>query len=269
MKKKAVSTLVKPSSAAGRKVIKVVAKRVAAKPRAAKKVLAKAPAALRGLSAVVINLDKRPDRWQKAQKSFLKQAPWLPLSRLSAVDGRAAPPPKSEVTAKYSTAVLAKLFHWYKTMTIPMSPGERGCSASHVAAWRKAAKMTKPLIVLEDDAVALGDFVSTLETAIKEAPKDTGMIWLSSKDRGWPKKEGKVLMRPYFVWTTVGYVVYPQAARQLLKMLPVDMPVDNWLAWHIKEHRVKAYSVRPAAVRQAAGWNVGSDVPHSDDVAHR
>ena len=128
--------------------------------------------------------------------------------------------------------------------------------------------MKKPLVVLEDDAVALGDFASTLATAIKEAPKDTGMIWLSSKDRGWPKKVGKVLQKPFYVWTTVGYVVYPETARKLLKMLPVDMPVDNWLAWHIKEGAVKAYSVRPAAVRQAQTWNVGSDVPHSDDIAH-
>jgi len=273
MKKKAASGLLRDSKALARKVVKVATKTStrAARPAAKARVRAvsKQPAVLRGVSAVVINLEKRPDRWEKAQKSVGRQAPWLPMSRLDAVDGRVKPPPKSEVTTKWSTARLAQLFHWYKAMTVPMSPGERGCCGSHVKAWRLAAKLKKPLLVLEDDAVALHTFASTLEQAVKEAPKDTGMIFLSSKDRGWPKPAGKVLMKPSFVWTTVGYVVYPQTAKQLLKMLPMDMPVDNFLAWHIKEGTIKAYSVRPAAVRQAQTWNVGSDVPHSDDVAHR
>lgn len=274
MKKKAASAIVSRASKAlsGKKgVKKAVAKKgaFATRSAAAKKATTKTPAVLRGISTVVINLEKRPDRWAKVQKSVARQAPWLPMARLNAVDGRAYPPPKSEVTAKWSTARLAQLFHWYKAVTIPMSPGERGCCASHVAAWRKAAKMSKPLIVLEDDAVALGSFAGTIEQAVREAPKDTGMIFLSSKDRGWPKPFGEVLMKPHYVWTTVGYIVYPQTAKQLLKMLPMDMPVDNFLAWHIKEGTIKAYSVRPAAVRQAQTWNVGSDVPHSDDVAHR
>jgi GR25 family glycosyltransferase involved in LPS biosynthesis len=226
------------------------------------------PAVLKGISAVAINLERRPDRWLKIQRSVSRQAPWLPMKRLNAVDGRAAPPSTKEVSRTWSTANLATLFHWYKAVTVKMSPGERGCCGSHIAAWKLAAKSKKPLLVLEDDAVALGSFTPTLTQAVAEAPKDTGMIFLSSKDRGYPKRVGKVLMEPDFVWTTVGYLIYPSAARTLLGMLPLDAPVDNFLAWHIKEGAVKAFSVRPAAVRQAQTWNVGSDVPHSDDVAH-
>jgi len=232
------------------------------------KKLPRAPTCLEGVSAVVINLERRPDRWLKVRSSLATQAPWLPVRRLDAVDGAAAPPPKSEVTAKWSTARLATLFEWYKPVTVPMSPGERGCCGSHVVAWRMAAKSRRPLLVLEDDAVALKAFTCSLAQAVKEAPKDTGMIFLSSKDRGNRKRVGKVLMEPYYVWTTVGYIIWPATARQLLGMLPMDMPVDNFLAWHIKEGTVKAFSVCPAAVRQSQTWNVGSDVPHSDDVAH-
>merc|ERR1711982_82171 len=92
---------------------------------------AKAPSALRGISAVFINLDNRPDRWAKSQKSLAKAAPWLPVRRLSAVDGKSAPPSKRDVTTKWSTAPLAERFHWYRSKTIPMSPGERGCCGSH------------------------------------------------------------------------------------------------------------------------------------------
>uniref|UniRef100_A0A7S1M273 Glycosyl transferase family 25 domain-containing protein n=1 Tax=Alexandrium catenella TaxID=2925 RepID=A0A7S1M273_ALECA len=230
----------------------------------------KAPTAkLQGVEAVVINLDTRPDRWLSVQKSVAKQAPWLPVRRLPAVDGRAAPPPVGDVSQKWSTARLSQLFFWYKSVTIKMSPGERGCCASHVAAWRLAARLTRPLLVLEDDAAALPSFTASITQAVKEAPADTGMIFLSSKDRGTPKRFGKVLMEPHYVWTTVGYLIYPEAAKKLLRMRPLDMPVDNFLAWHIKEGAVKAFSLRPAAVRQAQTWNIGSDVPHSDDVAHR
>jgi len=226
------------------------------------------PAPLVGIDAVAVNLAKRPDRWQKVLKSVTKQAPWLPLERLDAVDGRSNPPPVKEVTKKWSTGRLAELFHWYKKVTVNMSPGERGCCGSHIKAWKMAASRNKPLLVIEDDAVALPSFTASLTQAVREAPSDTGMIFLSSKDRGTTKPAGKVLMTPSFVWTTVGYLIWPSAAKKLLKMLPVDMPVDNFLAWHIKQGAIKAYSIKPAAVRQAQTWNVGSDVPHSDDVAY-
>lgn len=227
-----------------------------------------APSAkLRRMKAVVINLKTREDRWNGFLKSKNKNAPWLKAGRLDAVDGRVAPPAAKDVAKKWSTARLAKLFHWYRTKMIGMSPGERGCCASHLKAWRKCAAGSEPLIVLEDDAILLPSFTSTVEQAIKEAPRDTGCIWLTSKDRGTRKRVGKVLMEPNYVWTTVGYVIWPAAAKKFIKLLPMDMPVDNFMAWHIKEGDVKTFSVKPAAVRQASTWNIGSDVPHSDDVA--
>lgn len=61
--------------------------------------------------------------------------------------------------------------------------------------------------------------------------------------------------------------MHPTKAKSLISLLPMDMPVDNFMAWHVKQEEVKAYSIAPAVVRQAQTWNVGSDVPHSDDVA--
>jgi len=271
MAKSSVQKTIAKPKAALRSVVKGATGKKAVPKTAAKgavRVPSKTPAPLRGISAVAINLENRPDRLLKVSKSVAKQAPWLNMTQLVAVDGKLAPPSVKEVTRKWSTGRLAELFHWYKDVTVPMSPGERGCCGSHIKAWRLAAKSTKPLLVLEDDAVALPAFTSSLEQAVREAPRGTGMVFLSSKDRGWTKPAGKVLMKPSFVWTTVGYLIWPAAARQLLNMLPVDMPVDNFLAWHIREGTIQAYSLKPAAVRQANTWNVGSDVPHSDDVAH-
>jgi glycosyl transferase family 25 len=227
----------------------------------------KAPAKLGGLKCVVINLKDREDRWLGIQKSASKNAPWLKMERIDAVNGRLHPPSVKDVCKKYSTLRLAKLFHWYRPKMVPMSGGERGCCASHLKAWRACAKSNKPLIVLEDDAVILPSFATTLDQALKEAPKDIGTLWLTSKDRGTRKSVGDVLMEPSFLWTTVGYVIWPRAAKAFMKLLPMDLPVDNFMAWHVKEKNVKGFSVRPACVRQANTWNIGSDVAHSDDVA--
>mmetsp|Transcript_36676 Transcript_36676/g.84382 ORF Transcript_36676/g.84382 Transcript_36676/m.84382 type:complete len:263 (-) Transcript_36676:90-878(-) len=223
--------------------------------------------ALTRLAAVAINLKTRQDRWAGLQRSVVKNAPWLRITRMDAVNGREAPPSERNVARKWSTSRLASMFHWYRTKTITMSPGERGCCASHLKAWRQCVASGKPLLVLEDDAVVLPSFTSTLEQALSEAPADIGALWLTSKDRGTRKRVGKVLMEPTYVWTTVGYILWPHAARAFLRLLPMDMPVDNFMAWHIKEGAVKAYSLSPAVVRQAQTWNIGSDVPHSDDVA--
>eukprot|EP00403_Amphidinium_massartii_P013473 CAMPEP_0178422594 /NCGR_PEP_ID=MMETSP0689_2-20121128/27255_1 /TAXON_ID=160604 /ORGANISM="Amphidinium massartii, Strain CS-259" /LENGTH=260 /DNA_ID=CAMNT_0020044165 /DNA_START=110 /DNA_END=892 /DNA_ORIENTATION=- len=224
-------------------------------------------AKLKRLAAVAINLKSRPDRWHGLQRSVAKNAPWLQLKRLDAVNGKEEPPADGDVARKWSTERLAGLFHWYRTKTIPMSPGERGCCASHLKAWKRCAASGKPLLVLEDDAVVLPCFTKTLEQALQEAPSDIGALWLTSKDRGTRKRVGKVIMQPSYLWTTVGYILWPRAARAFLRLLPMDMPVDNFMAWHVKEGLIKAFSVSPAVVRQAQTWNIGSDVPHSDDVA--
>jgi len=51
----------------------------------------------------------------------------------------------------------------------------------------------------------------------------------------------------------------------LLSRLPVDEPVDNWMAGFCAERQIKAYCIRPKIVLQADAWNINSDVAHSDE----
>ena len=181
-----------------------------------KKGLKSTPAApsprLRQLRAVVINLESRPDRFKALERTRKRNASWLTLRRLSAVDGRATSISEKDVVKSWSTARLAEMFHWYRSKKIKMSPGERGCCASHLKAWRQCARSGKPLLVLEDDAVILKSFTETLTQALKELPRDAGALWLTSKDRGTRKRVAKVLMKPHYLWTTVGYIIWPKAA---------------------------------------------------------
>merc|ERR1711862_423908 len=73
------------------------------------------------------------------------------------------------------------------------------------------------------------------------------------------------LVEAEYVWTTVAYIVWPTGARIMLSRLPVDQPVDNWMANLCAEGHLKSYCVRPKIVLQADAWNVNSDVARSDE----
>mmetsp|Transcript_35877 Transcript_35877/g.86346 ORF Transcript_35877/g.86346 Transcript_35877/m.86346 type:complete len:321 (-) Transcript_35877:34-996(-) len=261
---KAKATRAERAAGAAKAVTKSAAKARTVVPTPAQKAL------LAELQAVVINLDGRMDRWLACEKKLHSKVPGLRVDRLSATDGRVAAIETNLVTGSWHTRQLATYCPWYKPVGLKMSGGERGCAHSHLRCWELAQKLRKPLVVFEDDAVPLPGFVPQLAAAWKEAAGRYDIIFLTSKDRFTPKKIPgcKAIVSPAFAWTTVGYIVTPAGANKLLTMLPVDQPVDNFLAIAICEGRLKACSMRPSVVRQANTWNVGSDVPHSDDVAH-
>ena len=185
MKQKSLSTMTKSKTV--RKTQKTSTKRAAG--TAAADRIRQSPR-LRDLCAVVINLDNRPDRLAALQRSRAKNAPWLKLQRLTAVDGRVTKIPCKDVVKTWSTARLAQMFHWYRDKKIQMSPGERGCCASHLKAWRQCAKSGKPLLVLEDDAVILPTFTSTLTQALKELPKGCWCI-VAHQQGSWHSKASR------------------------------------------------------------------------------
>jgi len=73
------------------------------------------------------------------------------------------------------------------------------------------------------------------------------------------------LVESEYVWTTVGYIVWPAGARIMLDRLPIDQPVDNWMATLCAEGHLKSYCTKPKVVLQADAWNMNSDVGHSDE----
>jgi len=133
------------------------------------------------------------------------------------------------------------------------------------------------LLVLEDDAAPTPTFTSTLRRALAALPADGNVLYLGySQAADWRRELTADLAEVEYVWTTVGYIVWPSAAKLFLSRLPVDGPVDNWMAGLAAAGDVKAYATRPKIVMQADAWNVNSDVAHSDehywgpssDIAH-
>jgi len=158
--------------------------------------------------------------------------------------------------------------HTYHERKLDLSPGERGCSASHIQAWRHclATGTDKPLLVLEDDAAPMPDFAGILTRALEALPSEAHILYLGySQAAEWRRELSPELVESEYVWTTVGYMIWPAGARLLLSQLPIDQPVDNWMANLCAKNKLKAYCVRPKLIRQSDAWNCGSDIRHSDE----
>merc|ERR1712232_922612 len=104
------------------------------------------------------------------------------------------------------------------------------------------------------------------ERAMAATPQDAHILYLGySQAADWRREISADVVEAEYVWTTVGYIIWPAGARVLLSRLPVNQPVDNWMATACAEGAVKSYCVRPKIIRQADAWNVNSDVGHSDE----
>lgn len=237
---------------------------------------------LRNIKAIIINLERRPDRFEGCARRLETYCPWLQHERFSATDGKQVAIPLEEAPMSWHTArnvVYQKKrairkgwddLDTYQDRHLVLSPGERGCSSSHIRAWRycleQAGDSDTPLLVLEDDAAPIEGFTAILNRAMASLPSGAHLLYLGySQAADWRRQVSPELAECEYVWTTVGYIVWPAGARIMLSSLPVDQPVDNWMACLCAEGALSAYCTTPKIIRQAEAWNVNSDVAHSDE----
>lgn len=234
------------------------------------------------LQTIVVSLDRRRDRMEGCAARLDAHCPGLRYSPFPATDGRRTQISTAEVVHSWHTArnvvyqkIRAVRKNWgdldtYQERTLTLSAGERGCASSHIRAWRHCLELAggteRPLLVLEDDAAPTPEFAATLARALRALPPDAHLLYLGySQAADWRREVSPELVESEYVWTTVGYIVWPAGARLLLDRLPVNGPVDNWLAGLCADRDIKAYCVRPKIIHQADAWNVNSDVAHSDE----
>jgi GR25 family glycosyltransferase involved in LPS biosynthesis len=227
----------------------------------------------------VVSLRKRYDRWDRMSlrwNGMLVVHPevCLELNRFDATNGAKDPIPLKLVTKSWNTARNRKYVGngtWYDKVddTLELTPGERGCAASHVRLWKKVAKMDGPAILVEDDAIPVDGFAAKLLQGMKDVPKDADLLYLgySKPDKSpWVKEvPHSDIAQAEYVWTTVGYVIWPSGARKLLQRLPVDSPVDNYMSWASHEKDTTVYAFKTPILKQELPWNLASDVEHSDE----
>jgi len=147
-----------------------------------------------------------------------------------------------------------------------MSGGERGCAHSHLRLWKVAAGRTEHTLVLEDDVHLTFDrtngngkcngkvFTKRLALSMKHLPHDFDVMYLGwSGWRGghhyqWKKpyyenaEAQKYVRKAEYVWTTVAYVISQTGAKKLLAAaVPMNQPVDNFMAWEASQGRLNSY----------------------------
>ena len=135
-------------------------------------------------------------------------------------------------------------------------PGEIGCYASHIAAWRICWASGEPLVVLEDDVQIADNFAM----AIAECERfidNCGIIRLQTERRGRKKfvrraDNGFSLYRySKYPHSTAGYVISPRVAEVFCRESAVfSAPVDLFMKkfW---EHKQPMYGLVPYPVDES------------------
>jgi GR25 family glycosyltransferase involved in LPS biosynthesis len=204
---------------------------------------------------LVINLDRRPDRWRHVSRELdrILGRTGRPISsisrRFSAVDARYLDVESSRsdidtdyyLTDQLTVEPEAKLSDTHlETVVIEMTPQEVAVALSHIAVWRLiAAGDVKYTLVLEDDAFFRRGFPRHFDAAwaaflrLSDPMRPTDLLYLSYSEArtgmGRSPKAGLVRRPDRGVWQLSGYVLSKPGAEKLLAMLPARGPIDLWV----------------------------------------
>jgi len=134
---------------------------------------------------VCINLDRRPERWQRMQ-SRAGSAGLGPLERFAAVDGAAVTPPPG----------------W------PETRGAYGCLSSHLAVIQRAKREGWPhVLILEDDVLLEDGFLEKFRERIVSVPDDWDMLFFGCLHHDLPKPVAPGIARLRGSFSTFMYAV--------------------------------------------------------------
>ena len=175
-------------------------------------------------------------------------------------------------------------------MTVNMTASERACAQSHINVWKIIAERNDCIhsledlenlmgwyrqsnavftsytsskeewfLIMEDDAhikdlVLRGDsfcsYVSSLLNGLKET---VDMIYLGHAIPSSAKihhGKSKQMIKPNYLWQLHAYLITKRTAGILLNFLPVDSPVDTFIAKLIHEKTISAYAVKDQLIKQ-------------------
>ena len=210
-----------------------------------------------------MNLDRATDRRQAMARLALVHG--VELERVSAVDGALNPGALTgaEVATHWSddARILNAQFDQSSRGdlqgAVALSPSERGCAATHVALWRRAALDDTPVAILEDDVVFAPHFASRFHDALNDVPDDFDLLLLGY----WsPKSEFDLHQAPVsllhrflcldYFWGLHAYILSPRGAKKLLTNLPVDAPADVFVAKLVNDGSLVTYALKHKLVKQ-------------------
>lgn len=174
---------------------------------------------------ICINLDRRPERWQRMQRAFAKQE-LRDVRRVSAVDGHATPLPPD----------------WIHT------PGAYGCLRSHLQVVREArAAGASSVLIFEDDAVFDPQFKEKFAAFIRELPADWDMLFLGALHKDEPTRISEHIARITKANSTFAYAIRNTVFDAFIELNSKAEHVLDMNSYHLQE-RFNCYCFMPNLV---------------------
>ena len=195
---------------------------------------------LQHIKVYVINLDRRPDRWEMAQRT-LRRAGFVDIERISAVDGKMID--SNQVKKLIDPSVFNDLGKVRKNHEDLGSLGAVGCYLSHYKAWNQIYSDGKPAIVVEDDLLChplLGDFNVAKDTTTLRTYDFVLLASVLREENLVPPSTASQGIYPYhgMFFLTHFYFLTPNGAKYFINnALPMKYQVDSYMSFKIRDDK--------------------------------
>lgn len=199
------------------------------------------------MKTFLINLDKDKDRLAAADAQLKKLG--IAYERFPAVYGKEMP------TAERRRC-LAR-FHTYMAHGIIWSPGQMGCTLSHLFLYKKMIDENIPVaVIFEDDAQFSDDFPKALVAVEKfmDLNKSQVILFSDHSDNVNQRLEDcsgevKVIPIPGDICSE-GYLITLPAAKEIYRVnFPMVVMVDAWTRYRKRGH-IELFRTEPPLVKQ-------------------
>jgi GR25 family glycosyltransferase involved in LPS biosynthesis len=188
---------------------------------------------IRTCPTFVINLTRRPDRWQLFQQQPTVRT-FSNLKRFSAVDGKTLDIYTDERISLHTRQNILKNFRrsHYEINT----PGAVGASLSHIGIWTTFLKSDAEMcVVFEDDAMITEPMIQKINQAIQTIPENWD-IWLLGLHQGTSQTPDG--FEPTGTWNVItqftgahAYILTRRAARILCEEpFPIETHIEYYIS---------------------------------------
>jgi len=204
------------------------------------------------VQTIVINLPSDDARWVDVRRQFYR-AGLRPIYH-EATDGSVLS--AAEIAGLYSTDLNRRQYHR------PLSRGEIGCYASHLAVWKQFLDSGAGAVAIFEDDIEIDADLARVLDALRRSPLEGDLVKLIGRRREkvverMPLLPGRDLVRYRRVPSLTGaYVLTRRGAQKLLARRqpfgrPVDVDIRYWWECELEVLGVHPYPVSGAA---ASRW---------------
>ena len=211
--------------------------------------------AVRLQSAHVINLRRRPDRWDRVSQHLTHDLGWnLPVVRQEAVDthGWTAGGASTYYNAfdpYVAPECMEPIVRGTRLHPADLTRGAVGCTLSHLRLWSMllAHESWDSMLIFEDDVRWVHPArltVAEVSDRINNLPRDWDIVFLGA----YPKEilfEGPDYQRVGFFHCTHAYVVHRSGLLRLMRgLMPLRKQLDSALSGKVEADRLRLYCLK-------------------------